>query len=250
MPTAARMRSSAAHAVVHEVRAFCECHANPERAARYERYFKEGYDAWGVDHRLPEWDENRKQWSDRLRAAGPPALIEAGRLLLSSGKYEEGSFAILCAKDLDEFYTPELFARLGGWFDDGGIRNWAHTDIFCGYVLSRFILSGIVGVEALEPWRESQYKFRRRAAAVTLVESIAKLDIVRWLAFIQPLMSDAEKVVHQGVGWFLREAWKKQPGKVEAFLLRHKDTAPRLIFQYATEKMDTAGKARFRRSRN
>jgi 3-methyladenine DNA glycosylase AlkD len=81
------------------------------------------------------------------------------------------------------------------------------------------------------------------------VESIAKLDIDRWLAFIEPLMSDSEKVVHQGAGWFLREAWKRKPAKVEAFLLRHKDRAPRLIYQYATEKMDKAAKARFRRSR-
>jgi len=34
------------------------------------------------------------------------------------------------------------------------------------------------------------------------------------------------------------------------FLLKYKDTAPRLIFQYATEKMTAEGKERFRRTRN
>jgi hypothetical protein len=51
------------------------------------------------------------------------------------------------------------------------------------------------------------------------------------------------------VGWFLREAWKIEPEPVEAFLLKYKNTAPRLIFQYATEKMTKEGKERFRRDK-
>jgi 3-methyladenine DNA glycosylase AlkD len=62
-------------------------------------------------------------------------------------------------------------------------------------------------------------------------------------------MMDAERVVHQGLGWFLREAWKQQPKPVEAFLMEWKDTAPRLIFQYATEKMPAQARARFRRAK-
>ena len=62
-------------------------------------------------------------------------------------------------------------------------------------------------------------------------------------------MMDKEREVHQGVGWFLREAWKIEPAPVEAFLLKYKDTAPRLIFQYATEKMTPEEKNRFRKSK-
>jgi len=74
-----------------------------------------------------------------------------------------------------------------------------------------------------------------------------KFDAAELLAFVRPLMTDPERVVHQGMGWFLRELWKKEPKPVEAFLLEWKDTAPRLIFQYATEKMTAAQKARFKR---
>jgi hypothetical protein len=55
--------------------------------------------------------------------------------------------------------------------------------------------------------------------------------------------------VQQGAGWFLREAWKLQPVPVERVLLDVKDTAPRLVFQYATEKMTPAARARYRRGR-
>ena len=69
------------------------------------------------------------------------------------------------------------------------------------------------------------------------------------LRFIRSMMQDAERVVHQGLGWFLPEAWKVRPEAVEPFLLEWKDTAPRLIFQYATEKMSPRQKARFRRAK-
>jgi 3-methyladenine DNA glycosylase AlkD len=75
-------------------------------------------------------------------------------------------------------------------------------------------------------------------------------EIPPLLEFLRPLMMDEERVVHQGAGWFLREAWKQDPKPVEAFLLEWKDRAPRLIFQYATEKMTPAARARFRRGKS
>jgi 3-methyladenine DNA glycosylase AlkD len=74
-------------------------------------------------------------------------------------------------------------------------------------------------------------------------------NVMQYLEFIEPLMHDPEREVHQGVGWFLREAWKIQPEPVEQFLLKYKDTSPRLIFQYATEKMQPEARERYRKAR-
>jgi 3-methyladenine DNA glycosylase AlkD len=107
-----------------------------------------------------------------------------------------------------------------------------------------------VPLEAFGQWRESPHKFQRRAVPVSMLPLLKKeKDFGPLLDFLRPLMMDGEKVVRQGLGWFLREAWKKQPVPVEAFLLEWKDTAPRLIFQYATEKMTPENKARFRRAK-
>jgi 3-methyladenine DNA glycosylase AlkD len=51
------------------------------------------------------------------------------------------------------------------------------------------------------------------------------------------------------MGWFLREAWKVNAAEVEAFLLKYKDSAPRLIIQYACEKMTPENKQRFKRAK-
>ncbi len=49
-------------------------------------------------------------------------------------------------------------------------------------------------------------------------------------------------MVHQGIGWFLREAWKIDAQTTEKLLLKYKNTGARLINQYACEKMDRADK--------
>jgi 3-methyladenine DNA glycosylase AlkD len=60
------------------------------------------------------------------------------------------------------------------------------------------------------------------------------------------MMVDDERVVQQGLGWFLRESWKRYPDETEELLLEFKDRAGRVIYQYATEKMTAAAKARFK----
>lgn len=235
--------------VASEIREFCEAHADPERVRKYARYFVEGYDCYGVDHTLPEWAACRAQCLAQLKQAGRAALLEACDLLVRPGKYEEVFTAIVFAADSSELYTPGFFARIGKWFETG-IGNWAEVDTLAGRVLSPFLVNGIVGLDALESWVESQWKYQRRAVPVTLIgllKATSDFEPLFWL--IEPLMGDRDKVVQQGVGWFLREAWKRQSEPTEAFLLRYKDSCPRLIVQYATEKMDAAGKQRFKRAR-
>lgn len=233
-------------ALLKEIRAACEAAADPARAAKYTRFFTEGYDAFGINWKDPEWARQRERWLEANRARGLPWFLELGQSLVRTGKYEEASIAIIFAAQMREQYTPEAFVQIGRWFE-GGIRNWGNTDVLCGEVLGHFISSGIVDLEALAPWRASPWKFQRRAVPVMLLAVVDQVErIPALLEAVRPLMMDAERVVQQGVGWFLREAWKHAPKPVEKLLLEYKDTAPRLIYQYATEKMNAAQKARFR----
>jgi len=232
---------------VAEVRAFCQANADPAVVKKYSKYFKEGYDGYGVDKEV--WKANAswlyEKYRDQLDLAG---FLELGNRLFESGKYEEGSFAILSVKPFLAEFTAESFQGVGEWLEKG-VRNWAHTDVICGELLSPCLKSGAVPYSELEGWRESSSKWKRRAVPVALLSLISRVETSALLSFIRPLMMDPERVVHQGLGWFLREAWKKDPLPVEAFLLEWKDQAARLIFQYATEKMTPEQKARFRRSK-
>ncbi len=243
------MSKDIAQTIAAEVRAFGLANSNPQLVLKYSKYFREGFDAYGLDSKDPQWAARRDEWIERLRQTGRNAYLDAGDLLTRGQKYEDTSFAIEFAIAMRDVYTPEAFRRIGRWFD-GGIRNWAHTDVLSGSVLAPFLIDRVVSLEAIAPWRSSPYKFQRRAVPVTLITLMKSgVNSRTLLEFIEPLMMDPEREVQQGVGWFLRELWKRETKAVERLLLRHKDAAPRLIFQYATEKMTPQQKLRFRRER-
>lgn len=169
-------------------------------------------------------------------------VLNTSKLLVRSGKYEGTSFAILLLKGFSEQFKAETFTEIGKWIEIG-IINWGHTDIICGYLISHFFKRNIISLNALSDWRTATNKFQRRAVPVAMI-TLLKLtnDYSPLFDFIEPLMCDTERVVHQGLGWFLREAWKIKKEETELFLLKWKNQAPRLIYQYATEKMSTEEK--------
>jgi 3-methyladenine DNA glycosylase AlkD len=232
-----------------EVHAYCEAHADRTQAARYARYFSEGYDAWGgFDTKHPLWNEQQRSWLDRYADLGVRGLIAAGRPLFASGKYEEGGLAIRFLASRREDIEPAHLDELTAWFE-AGLGNWAQVDVLCAEVLSPLLQQQRLPLEAFGPWRVSRFKYQRRAVPVAMLGLLkTPRKIAPLLAFLKLLMEDPERVVQQGLGWFLREAWKRYPEPVEGFLLRWRQTAPRLIYQYATEKMPLEARARFKRT--
>jgi 3-methyladenine DNA glycosylase AlkD len=228
--------------------AACREFADPALALKYARFFREGYDAYGVDHKNPRWVQRIEEWRSHWTPRGPAAVLELGRALFATGKYEHGAVAILLMKPLVERIGAGELPGLAAWL--ALVRNWGHCDVICGELIAPCIASGAIAPVKLKPWARSPDRFVRRAAPVSLLGALRRGPCAAsLLPLLRPLMSDSERVVHQGMGWFLRELWKREPEPVEQFLSEWKDTAPRLIFQYATEKMDAAGKARFRRTK-
>jgi 3-methyladenine DNA glycosylase AlkD len=213
---------------------------------KYVRYFKEGYDPYGVppEKLIAKINEWRKTCEEKFSTKEIVNLCEQ---LMKSGKYEEASIAIGFIVGLRNHYDRSLFNTMGRWFEKY-IKNWAHCDVACGDILYPFMEDEAVDFKDLLKWADSPAKWRRRAVAVTMVSVISKNgNVSQALQASRKLILDPERVVHQGVGWLLREAWKKSPQKVEDFLYRWKDQAPRLIIQYATEKIDKEKRKRFRR---
>ena len=232
----------------NEIRKFCRENANPEFVKKYARYFTEGYDAYGLDPKI--FESQRDDWLEKWKNdMGINDYILLGDKLISTGKYEEAGFAVSFIYSNTDKLTAETFEKLGDWLESG-IVNWAHTDVLSGKALSHFFVNKIVRVEVLNGWIGSSSKWKRRAVPVTLIETLNKdIKLEKMFEIIDPLMTDPDKFVQKGLGWFLREAWKKYPEETEAFLLKWKDTCGRTIVQYATEKMDKKNKERFRREK-
>lgn len=241
------MKKSAAD-LVAEAQKYYAAHANPAMANKWARYFAEGYDAWGLlDKGNPFFSTQREEWLNEYATLGLNGFLSAGAELCRGGKCEEASISILFLKHYREALDGRALVRLAKRFE-GGMRNWAHVDVLCAEVLAPCLAGGLFEIDALASWRESAWKYQRRASVVALIPPPKEPSAIPpLLSYVRRLMRDPEKPVQQAVGWFLREAWKVAPKPVEEFLLEHAATAPRQIVQTATEKMSAAEKARFKK---
>lgn len=233
-----------------EIRAFCELNSDPKIIAKYSRYFKEGFDGFGVDNKLlvkqlEIWCE---EWKEDMKLED---YLDLSDELMKHGRFEEKAIAIHLVKSRKSEYSEETFDRIGKWFNLG-ISDWAITDVLCMLVLPHFFIEHIVGFDKLKTWNNAENEWQRRAVPVLLVElskSKNNLDHDEVLSIIGPLMEDESEYVQKGLGTLLRELWKKKPKETEKFLYEWKDKCGRLIIRYATEKMDKEYRKKFRKAK-
>jgi len=117
--------------LVAEIRAYLRGAARPqERPASWARYFREGYDAWGLlDKDHPIWNEKRQEWLESYGGFKGCAFPEGRELLFRSGKLPKKApwpFAFL--KNAARRAGCQVRWQAAQWFE-AGIQNWAHTDV-------------------------------------------------------------------------------------------------------------------------
>lgn len=227
-----------------EIRKYCKANANSENRDKYQRFFKEELIAYGltstqVRNKTKEILKNRK-WDKN-------EFFDIMPLLFSGKMSEEISIGLLLLDGISKKFTLGDFERYSGFFQMG-ISNWAHADMLGMFTLPKFLKMKLVTPNDFSLWVMSEYKFQRRCVPVTFIKHLKSGNAFQTVIdILEPLMSDTAREVHQGMGWFLREAWKLEKEVVEDFLLLHVPSAPRLIFQYACEKMDVEEKKRFKK---
>ena len=236
------------HSKLKEIRTFCESNSNPDVIKKYAKYFKDGYDGYGIEQKSYEIQRDKwiELWKDDMNLE---SYLELGDKLMQNGKFEEMSFAISFLQPQRKNYTSQSFDRIGNWFDYD-ISNWAITDALCMLVISSFLIDNVISFDKLKEWTNSQSEWKRRTVPVTLVELIKK-DLKPEIAIhlIEPLMLDSSEYVQKGIGTLLRGLWKSYPLIIEKFLLKWKDKCGRLIVRYATEKMDKDYRKKFRKQK-
>lgn len=206
------------------------------------RFFKEEVSNYGVrgdevKRIASELHRRVKTWSAADRFKLCDALWQGGTL-------EEGVVAIyLCRRFQRQCGAAEfkLFAR---WIDRY-VHNWAHTDGVSSWLLAASIANAPELIEQLPAWAASRNRWKRRAAAVALLQEGKKgrntESIFRIAAL---LMEDPDDMVQKGVGWLLKETYPKRPRETVAFLAQWKERTPRLVLRYAAEKMTGNDKAK------
>ena len=67
---------------------------------------------------------------------------------------------------------------------------------------------------------------------------IKKGDITDILKLAELLITHKHDLMHKAIGWMLREAWKKEPKKIEDFISKHFREMPRTMLRYSIEKLE------------
>jgi len=229
-----------------EIIEFCIRNQNNENIKKYSRYFKGGFIGYGLDSGLIEKKSKEIVAEHKLDIQTAYALC---KLLISEREYELPSFALLILNEYKKEFTEETFCEIGSWFSSG-INNWAHTDGLVMYFFPIFWKKEIIKLEDLSNWRTAENKFQRRSVPVAMIKYLKhSTDYQKMFAFIDFMMMDPEREVHQGLGWFLRECWKKNRIQTEVFLMKWKNDCARLIIQYATEKLSKEERLVFRKGK-
>ncbi|RLI00964.1 DNA alkylation repair protein, partial [Candidatus Bathyarchaeota archaeon] len=210
-----------------------EKQGDPERKADLIRYFKESIETYGLTQKQNKAiaDQFYPEVKGDLQAA-----LTLTEELMKTGVLDAASVGL---KILDRFrrkFRAEHFPLFDQWVDY--LSNWAITDHLTTHMISECIKDDPKLTEELIKWTSSDNRWRRRAAAVTMVPIARKglmLDEVYSIA--EPLMTDEDDMVQKGVGWMLKEASREYPQEIHEYLIRWKPESPALILRYASEKL-------------
>jgi 3-methyladenine DNA glycosylase AlkD len=232
--------------ILKEMKTYFLKNSSPAMIAKYSRFFREGFDPYGVN--LQKLSEQTERWYEAV--AQEFNLADYKRLfagLFKSGKYEDISVVIGFLSRLERYYSPTLFEQIRKWVA-AHFTNWAQVDGLCRSVLRQFLLGKIAIHKDLLTWHKHESKWVRRCVPVATVEVFyLKKELKPVLVVAELLINDPVREVGQGVGWMLRDAWKIYPEEIEQVLLKHVKTGNRTAYQYACEKMDKSYRFKFRR---
>jgi 3-methyladenine DNA glycosylase AlkD len=123
------------------------------------------------------------------------------------------------------------------------IDNWDFVDRAAPHVIGEYLVDKERDIlyklaKAKDPWR-------RRTAMVSTHAFIKRGDVGDTFQLAALLVNDKDEYVNKAVGSWVREAGKKAPKQLEAFLDKHAAHMPTVTLRYAIEKMDAGRKKRY-----
>ena len=206
---------------------------DPARAAQLRQYFREPVETYGLTA------AQIRELSDRYypRVKGDlEATISLAGTLLASGNLTLASVGLSILDRFRRRLEPRHMDIFDGWVDH--LSNWATTDHLATHMIAAAVAGDHSQVDRLMEWTRSPSRWRRRAAAVSLVPLARRgLLVEEALSLSDTLMEDEDDMVQKGVGWLLKEASRTHPVEVRAHLQRWRTRAPALVLRIASEKL-------------
>jgi 3-methyladenine DNA glycosylase AlkD len=123
------------------------------------------------------------------------------------------------------------------------IDTWDLVDRTAIWVVGEYLVERPRDV--LNELARSPEPMRRRTAILSTVAFIRRGDLEDTYQITDILREDPDDLVNKAVGWMLREAGKRDEGRLLAYLDAHAASMPRVTVRYAIEKLDPAVRSRY-----
>jgi 3-methyladenine DNA glycosylase AlkD len=125
------------------------------------------------------------------------------------------------------------------------INNWDLVDLSSRDIIGEYSRMQENSSQFLQTLAHSKNIWERRIAIVSTYAFIRTNEVGPTLMIAELLLRDTHDLIHKATGWMLREAWKREPEKVEAFLIHFKSAIPRTTLRYAIERMPAMQRKEF-----
>ena len=190
--------------------------ASPQRAVAEKRYLKSELDFLGVS--LREIRAAVTEIAREHRDMGRDDLVGLVEALWAEPLFERRmASVILLTRFSDRLGVTDLplIERLAR-----ESLTWALVDGLAGDVLGRMLIADPDGVTpVLNRWAADDDFWIRRASLLAELRPIRQgVTMERFLLRADPMLDDREFFIRKAIGWVLREASKKRPDEVAAWV--------------------------------
>jgi len=221
--------------IIETIRHNLEKNANEKARDSGQRFFKEKIKLYGV-----KTDIVSKIAKEYLKIIKDLKKVEVFGLceeLWQSGYMEESFIACNWSYFIHKEYKQEDFKVFEKWVSNY-VSNWASCDTFCNHTVGEFIEMYPDYLSGLNSWAESENRWMRRAAAVSLIIPARKGKFLKDIFNIADiLLLDKDDLVQKGYGWMLKAASQAHQKEVLEYVIANKTMMPRTALRYAIEKM-------------
>ena len=165
--------------------------------------------------------------------------------LWSGETFEEKLFAIGLMSRHAEGLDDRSWSLADAWVDQA--TGWALSDGLASGPISAMVRTHPNRFAEILRWTRAEHFWRRRASTYALNDLVRAGELDKPFRLLERLLYDDEFWVQRAVGTWLRECWKMDRTRTEAFLRKHVKGLPPVTITVATERASKAFRDELRR---
>lgn len=165
----------------------------------------------------------------------------------SGGTFEEKSVAIGFLSRYEKVLDDASWRLADRWVDEA--TGWGLCDGLASGPIATMVYRRPTHFREILRWTRSRNIWRRRASTYALNAFVRAGELDKPFELLERLLYDEEFWVQRAVGTWLRECWKKDLRRTEAFLRKHAPGLPPVVITVATERAPKAFREELRGKR-